>query len=166
MRRALLTTVLLALLLVACGGDSDDTKPAGATTSTTAVGTATPGSINTNFTGEGSERFCGLARSFSERRDRLGDTDLTNIKPLVVEAESGLRDLVAAAPNEIRTDAQVVAAAFTSFMKALERVNYDATKLPPDAMSGLQKPEVQVSGQRLVSYSEKVCGITTTTTVP
>lgn len=162
MRRTLVTLALLSLVLAGCGGDSDDGETAAATTTTTvATGPATSGSIDTNFSGEGSERFCGLVRTFRDRRDRLGNTDLTNLKPLVTEAESGLKELVVAAPAEIKGDAQVVAAAFTSFVQLLERVNYDATKLSPESLAQLQRPEVQASTQRLEAYGQKVCGVTT-----
>ncbi|MDP8936930.1 MAG: hypothetical protein M3O23_04260 [Actinomycetota bacterium] len=162
MRRALLTMVVLTLLLAGCGGDSDDAEPAGATTTTT-VGTATPGSIDTNFTGEGSERFCGLARSYRDRLDKVATSDPTQLRALANEAETAIREAQAAAPNEIKGDVQVVAAASTAFFQQLARVNYDLTKMPPDAVSGLQRPEVQASTQRLSAYAEKVCGLSTTT---
>ncbi len=162
MRRTLATVALLSILLAGCGGGSDDADTAGATTTTTvATNSATPGSIDTNFSGEGSERFCGLVRTFQERRDRLSNTDLTNLKPLIGEAQRALGELVAAAPAEIKGDAQVVSTAFTRFVQVLERVNYDATKLSPEALADLQRPEVQASTQRLEAYAQKVCGVTT-----
>ncbi len=162
MRRALVTTVLLALVLAGCGGDSDDAEPAGGTTTTAAAGTATPGSVDTNFTGQGSERFCGLARSYRERLDKLGTTDPTQLRPLATEAETAIKEAQAAAPSEIKGDVQVVAAVSMAFFQQLAKVNYDLTKMPPDAVSGLQRPEVQASTQRVAAYSEKVCGVTTT----
>lgn len=163
MRRALVTTVLLTLLLAACGGDSDDAGPAAVTTTTTTAGTATPGSIDTNFTGQGSEQFCGLARSYRERLDRLGTTDPTQLRGLANEAQTAIKEAQVAAPPEIKGDVQVVAAASLAFFEQLGRVNYDLTKMPPDAAAVFQRPEVQASTQRVGAYTEKVCGISTTT---
>lgn len=163
MRRALVTAVLLALVLAGCGGDSDEAEPAGGTTTTAAVDTATPGSVDTNFTGRGSERFCGLARSYRDRFDKLGAADPTQLRTLSTEAEKALKETQDAAPPEIRGDVQVVTAASLAFFQQLAKVNYDLTKMPPDAVSGLQRPEVQASSQRMIAYTEKVCGISTTT---
>jgi hypothetical protein len=163
MRRTLAIAALFALVLAGCGGDDDSESSAPPTTTTTvAAGTATPGSIDTNFTGEGGETFCGLLRSYQEQRDRLSNTNLTDLKPLMTEAETGLKALVAAAPAEIKSDALVVAAGFERLLTVLEGVNYDATKLNPDALAGLQTPEIQASSERLEAYSQKICGITTT----
>ena len=153
MRRTLATIALLTILLAACGGDSDEAEP-----SRTTAGSATPGSVDTNFSGQGSEKFCSLARGY---RDRLGTTDPAQLKALVQEAESSIKDLVPAAPSEIKGDVQVLASGASAFFQQLARVNYDITKLSPDAISSLQKPEFQASTQRLGAYSEKVCGIST-----
>ncbi len=163
MRRTLAIAALFALVLAGCGGDDDSESSAPPTTTTTvAAGTATPGSIDTNFTGEGGETFCNLARTYSQRLDKLGTTDPTQLKPVAEEAETAIREARAAAPAEIKGDVEVVAAASTAFFQQLARVNYDLTKMPPDAAAGLQKPEVQASAQRVEAYSQKICGITTT----
>lgn len=164
MRRTLVTGMLLTLLLAGCGGDSDDAEPAAGPTTTGATGSATPGSVDTNFTGQGGERFCELARAYRQRLDRLGTTDPTQLRELSTEAETAIREAQAAAPPEIKGDVQVVAAASTAFFQQLARVNYDATKLTPEALAVTQRPEVQASAQRLEAYSQKVCGLSTTTT--
>ena len=159
MRRAMATLALLTVLLAGCGGDSDD--EAGGTTTTTAPATSV--SVDTNFTGEGSERFCQLARSYLERTDQLTVSNPEQLRAAVTEAEANITETVAAAPAEIKGDAQVVAGAFTNLVRVLEQAGYDFTKVPPDALSGLQRPEVQASTQRLSAYAQKVCGLTTTT---
>ncbi len=156
MRRTLATMALLTILLAACGGDSDEAEP-----SRTTAGSATPGSVDTNFSGKDSERFCSLARGYRDRLDQLGTTDPAQLKTLVQEAESSIKDLVPAAPSEIKGDVQVLASGASAFFQQLAKVNYDITKLSPDAISSLQKPEFQASTQRLGAYSEKVCGIST-----
>jgi len=155
MRRTLATMALLTVLLAACGGDSDEAEPS----STTAAGSATPGSVDTNFSGKGSEKFCSLARGYRDRLGQLGTTDPAQLKALVQEAESSIKDLVPAAPSEIKGDVQVLASGASAFFQQLARVNYDITKLSADAISSLQKPEFQASTQRLGAYTEKVCGI-------
>ncbi len=154
MRRTLATMALLTILLAACGGDSDEAEP-----SRTTAGSATPGSVDTNFSGKDSERFCSLARGYRDRLDQLGTTDPAQLKTLVQEAESSIKDLVPAAPSEIKGDVQVLASGASAFFQQLAKVNYDITKLSPDAISSLQKPEFQASTQRLGAYAEKVCGI-------
>ena len=155
MRRTLATIALLTVLLAACGGDSDDSESSSPTTA------ATPGSVDTNFSGKGSERFCSLARGYRDKLDQLGTTDPNQLKILAQEAEASIKDAVAAAPSEIKGDVQVVASASSSFFQQLSRVNYDITKLSPDALSSLQKPEFQAATQRVGAYTQKVCGITT-----
>ena len=162
MRRALATMALLTLLLAGCSDDSDDDSAA-ATTTTTVAATTTI-SVDTNFTGEGSERFCELARTYRERLDELGTTDPTQLRALATEAEAAIKEAQEVAPDEIRGDVQLVAAASISFFEVLAAANYDLTKVSPDALSGLQRPEVQASTQRLTAYTQNVCGLTTTTT--
>jgi hypothetical protein len=162
MRRALAAAVLLALALAGCGGDSDEAESAAEPTTTTTTAAAA-GAADTNFTGEGSEAFCGLARTYSERLNKLATSDPTQLKPIADEAEGAIREARAAAPPEIRRDVEIVAAASTDFFQQLARVNYDITKMPPDAAAVFQQPEVQTATQRVEAYSQKVCGITTTT---
>lgn len=154
MRRTLATMALLTVVLVACGGDSDDAQPSTPTTA------AVPGSVDTDFSGKDGEKFCSLVRSNLPRLDQLGTTDPAKLKALVEEAETVFKDAAAAAPSEIKADVQVTAAAYSAFIRQLGQVNYDITKLSPDSLSGLQRPEVQASAQRLSAYTEKVCGIT------
>ncbi len=166
MRRPLVVVVLLTLVLAGCGGDSDDAESAVEPATTTTTSAAGTGAADTNFTGEGSEAFCGLARTYSERLNKLATSDPTQLKPIADEAEAAIREARAAAPPEIRRDVEIVAAASTGFFQQLARVNYDITKMPPDAAAVFQQPEVQTATQRVEVYSQKVCGITTTTTVP
>ena len=160
MRRALAAVALLTLLLAGCSDDSDDDSAAGTTTT---VASTTSISVDTNFTGEGSERFCELARTYRERLDELGTTDPTQLRALATEAETAIKEAQEVAPEEIKGDVQLVAAASISFFEVLAAANYDLTKVSPDALSGLQRPEVQASTQRLTAYTQNVCGITTTT---
>ena len=160
MRRALAAVALLTLLLAGCSDDSDDDSAAGTTTT---VASTTSISVDTNFTGEGSERFCELARTYRERLDELGTTDPTQLRALATEAETAIKEAREVAPDEIKGDVQLVAAASISFFEVLAAANYDLTKVSPDALSGLQRPEVQASTQRLTAYTHNVCGITTTT---
>ncbi len=157
MRRVVATLVLLTVALVACGDDSDEAEPSRNPPTSAA---APAGSGGTEFSGAGSERFCGLARGYRDNLDRLSTTDPTQLKTLAQDAEKAIKEAVATAPAEIKGDVQVVAAASTAFFQQLGRVNYDITKLSPDSLSGLQKPEVQASTQRVTAYTEKVCGIT------
>ena len=159
MRRAVATLAVLTVLLAGCGGDSDDE----AASTTTSTAPATSVSVDTNFTGEGSERFCELARTYLDRTDQLTVSDPNQLRTAVAEAEGTIQETVAAAPAEIKGDVQVVAAAFATLVQVLTQANYDFTKVSPEAHSGLQKPEVQASTQRLSAYTQKVCGITTTT---
>ncbi len=158
MRRALATLALLTLLLAGCGGDSDEAEPSQGTQTTTAG--ATPGSVDTNFSGKDSERFCNLARGYSDKLGELGTTDPTKLKTVAQDAEAAIKEAVAVAPSEIKRDVQLVAVASTAFFQELAKVDYDITKLSSDAVSGLQKPEVQTATERLGAYTQKVCGIT------
>ncbi len=160
MRRALAAVALLTLLLTGCSDDSDDDSAAGTTTT---VASTTSISVDTNFTGEGSEQFCQLAGTYRERLDELGTTDPTQLRALATEAETAIKEAQEVAPEEIKGDVQLVAGASISFFEVLAAANYDLTKVSPDALSGLQRPEVQASTQRLTAYTQNVCGLTTTT---
>ena len=165
MRRALATVALLTVLLAGCGGDSDEAEPS-RETPTTAAGAATPGSVDTNFSGKDSERFCNLARGYGDKLGELGTTDPAKLKTVTQDAEAAIKEAVEVAPSEIKRDVQLVATASTAFFQQLAKVDYDITRLSSDAVSGLQKPEVQTATERLGAYTQNVCGITPPSSVP
>jgi hypothetical protein len=162
MRRALAAVALLTVLLAGCGGDSDEAEPSRATTTT--AGAATPGSVDTNFTGKDSERFCTLLRNYNDKFAQLGSPleQEAQRKTLAQEIDSAINEARAAAPPEIKGDVQVVAAALSGYIQELAKVNYDVSKVSfsSPGVVALQKPEVQASGNRLNAYLDKVCGIT------
>ena len=157
MRRTLATMALLTVLLAGCGGDSDEPEESG-----TPATAATPGSVDTNFSGKDSEKFCSLLRNYNDKFSQLGaPQEEARRKVLAQDIDSAINEAKTAAPPEIRSDVQVVAGALTGYIQELAKVSYDPARVSFSSagVTGLQKPEVKASGERLNAYLTKVCGL-------
>ena len=162
MRKLLVLIALGTITFAGCGGD-DDAATGTASTSTTAGGDG-------EFSGEGSDDFCDLARDYAEKFDQAGETEATT--PAEAEAElandydefaKAIKDLVGEAPEEIEADVRVVSGAFDELNELLEKYDYDFEKIPQEeaASIDLDNAEVEAANNRIESYFEKVCGIDT-----
>lgn len=144
------------------GGDKKDSAanttapPASATGPTTTALTT-----NTSFTGQGSAQFCNLAKTYNERFGKVSSTPTAaELRTLTREGQTAITQAVAAAPAEIKKDVEVIATAFNGLTSELEKVNYEATKLPPSALNSLSGPEFTQATTRFNAYVRNVCGIT------
>ena len=154
--RKLWSGVVLSLLLVVTGcggGGSDETAPT--TPPTTSVAATTP-----TFSGQGSGQFCELVRTYNDRVSGLSRATSTpaQVRQLATELGSAIRQAVAVAPAEIKSDVTLVAAAATDLLAGLQRAGYDLNKLPPESLQKFQAPDVQAATQRLTAYGQSVCG--------
>jgi hypothetical protein len=156
--------VALALVAVAagCGGGGSSTKaaPRASTTATTAT-TVVPTSAF-SFSGADSARFCEFTRTYYDRFAKLlvgltGRADKGELRRVVEELTGATREAVAVAPAEIKADMQTVADAATEVVAALDRADFDSSKVPPDVAARLQAPEVKVARDRVDAYVRKVC---------
>ena len=158
-RKVLATCILALLVLTGCsGGDDDDA--AAPTTTATAAPTTTMRPVDTSFTGQNSAQFCSLARTYTERSSSVGSNPSpAQLRTVAQEGQTAITQAVAAAPAEIKPDVEVLARTFGNLITELERVNYDANRLPPGTLQALQAPEFTQATTRFQAYSRSVCGI-------
>lgn len=166
MRRLLVTMGLLAVLVMTGCGKSSNEKASDTTATTKAatVTTAAGGSgttVDTKFTGKGSTQFCNLAKTYSDKSGQLvpSISNPAQLRTLFKDLQVAVKEAVDVAPAEIKADVTLLASFYNDFANALDKVNYDFTKLPPDTAAKLQDPKFQAAATRLDAYSKQVCGI-------
>ena len=157
--RRLLTACGLALLVLG-GCSSSDPKPT--STPTTAAGgpSTTLPPVATSFTGQGSAQFCALAKTYTDRSASLG-ANLTQaqLRTASQDARTAITQAAAAAPAEIKADAQAVSDAFAALFDELNRANFDPSKVSPAALAPLSSPQLSTATTRFEAYLHSVCGI-------
>ena len=164
MRKLLLVLCLALLTFAGCGdGDGDtDTETSGADS---AAGTSEEGSEagdDTDFSGSGSDDFCDLARKYDKDFEDTSDASTPEeIEKEYKELTAAIDSLSDEAPDEIKADVEVVNEAFTGFYEALEKYDFDFSKIPQEEAEelALDSSDVEASSNRVESYFEKVCGI-------
>ena len=155
-RRTLAACGLALLVMTACSGDDD--KAASTTTVPTASTATTVRPVDTSFTGEGSTQFCALARTFNDRSASVGSNPTpAQLRTVAREGQTAINQAVNAAPAEIKKDVEVIAGGFTVFLGELEKVNFDASKLPPSAVQSISSPDFQQATTRFQAYFRSVC---------
>ena len=148
--------VALVVMTGCSGGDDND---AASTTAPAAPGPSTTlRPVDTSFTGQDSAQFCALARTFSDRFATVGaNATPAQLRTVAREGEAAINQAVSAAPAEIKKDVEGIASGFTTFLRELEKVNFEATRLPPAAVQSLSAPEFQQSTTRFQAYFRSVC---------
>lgn len=171
--------VLLVSLLLLGGCDDEAaevTDPDGRATSTTTAdsssttgspgapppatdpGATTGATLDTSFSGPGDERFCGLARSYIEQFSRrAGPGETRAFGEALAEARTIVLEMQDVAPAEIVADVLKLTDVLGFVVPALEAVEFDLSRVPPDALLQLQDPDFQASAARLQAYTETVC---------
>lgn len=162
-RKILLACGIALIALTGCSGDDDDTAapttsaPAGSV-NTSPTTTVRP--VDTSFTGQNSAQFCGLARTYNQRFTSVGaNPSPAELRTVAREGQAAIRDAVSAAPAEIKKDVEVIANSFNTFLGELEKVNFEAARVPPAALQSLSAPEFQQSTTRFQAYIRNVCGV-------
>lgn len=148
----------MGLALTACsGGDSGNGgESASATTAPARDGGAST-TVDTTFSGEGSEAFCRQFRAYAESSRRLAQGGNLDVRTIYSEAARAVNESVGIAPPEIRGDVQVVAQAFSALVRELEAVNYDIQRVPPAVVLRFMSEELSTSTERVEAYSRSVC---------
>lgn len=119
--------------------------------------------------------FCTLARSYEQNQAASnsdifgGESSPATAKKAFDQVDQEVAAMVAAAPAQIKKDAQTLQAALRSMKSIMEKNNYDFTKIATDptseaAFSALNSEEIQQANASLEGYLSSTCGITTTTT--
>ncbi|HEX3393635.1 MAG TPA: hypothetical protein VHS52_03820 [Acidimicrobiales bacterium] len=141
-------------VLAACGGSSSSSKGASSSNSVASTVKATKGGD-----------FCKqIASTYNEALSFTG-ANAGSPDQLRQELEKSLkdgRDVIDNAPSEVKGDLQVIQDGVQKFADALAKVNYDATKLGPDAVSVLGEfntPQFQQAATHSQAYVKDHCGI-------
>ena len=159
-RKILATCGLALLVLTGCSGGDDDNDAAPPPSTAAAGPTPTARPVDTSFTGQNSAQFCSLARTYTERFSSVGSNPSpAQLRTVAQEGQTAISQAVSAAPAEIKPDVEVLARTFGNLITELERVNYDAARLPATALQALQAPEFTQATTRFQAYSRTVCGI-------
>ncbi len=155
-RTALAVCAFAVLALASCSGGGDD--KAAQTTPPTGPTTTVP--VPTSFTGQDSTQFCTLARTYNERFTSVGANPTpAQLRTATREGQTAISQALNSAPAEIKGDVQLLATAFNGLLAELEKVNFEATRLPPAALGQLSTPEFQTSTTRFQAYTRTVCGV-------
>lgn len=179
MRKIAMLLGMLAFVATACGGD---TKVGAGGTAGTDGGTA-GGTVTTTTGGDGD--ICGIGRGLESLGELLGGvaaaTDPSAFDDFVTnldQASAQIDAAVAASPDEIRADFQLMADTFKTWLPLfremapiLQQAQSDPTKVDPGALTRLQEisaeleatvdqTELQAAGDRISAYFARECGIT------
>jgi hypothetical protein len=166
-------TVALALGAAACSGDdasSSSDRSTAAGSATTAAGGDAGATGGGDFCDESRDQ---LAKVFSGGRDQLLGTVLpglldpskaeaarSQLKALAADVRASNEAVVDAAPAEIRADLETVLSAVTALYDALEKADYDVTKIDIGALSSVPSdPNLQGAAERVGAYYKDRCGI-------
>ena len=189
MPRRLRTAVLsLALIgaLAACGGGSSSSSSKTTSKGTTAGNSGSNGStgatdasseasitIDTTFTGKGSEAVCNYAKDL-QSVDLTGDpTKAPDLKATFTKIEDVLNNIKDKAPDEIKADVTTMFAGYQKLIDLYKKYDYDTAKMvdaaskDPDIaaqFASIDSAEIAAASARVSAYFSNVCGITTATT--
>ncbi len=163
--RVVASVSLVAVLLTGCAGE-DDGNEAASVTQATPVASPTPTEAPTPGEAEAAgSRFCKLAAAQARSLPKLIGTALSasrnkaRFAKLFAKIKKQNKRLAAAAPREIKADVAVVLKATEDYIAALEKADFDPSKLPHEASEKLASPKVRAAGQRESAYLRDECGI-------
>jgi hypothetical protein len=146
------------IVVAGCSGDDGAAQDA---SNRSGRPTTTLRPVDTSFTGQNSAEFCTLSRTYSDRSNRFGANPTpAQLRTVTREGQTAITQAVDAAPTEIKDDVKAIARTFTTFFNELEKVDFEADRLPPAALEPLQTPEFQQATIRFQAYIRTVCDIT------
>jgi hypothetical protein len=174
-RGSLACLAATALLISACAGSSSSGASAQANSTTSAPVAATAGSAGstaaktsaapaaaavTSVKATGGGEFCkNLAAAINSNALTSGGTTPADLKKSIQASEAvGLKALLKA-PSAIKADVKVLIDASTQLFSALEKVNYDFTKITPADEAVFSSPAVTAAEKRVDVFVKADCGI-------
>jgi hypothetical protein len=145
-------------VLAACSSDKgtvQNAEPPAAATTAAPVATTT---VDTTFTGRGSEEYCKLSSSYKRAADQLSPTNDAQVRQFMQDAARDIKAAVAVAPSEIKADVEKVATSFDALVNGLVSVNFDYTRLPPELIATFMSEDLRRASTRVTAYARDVCG--------
>jgi hypothetical protein len=161
MRRFAWLMAATVVLFSACSGKGSSATVATTTTPTAAAGAPDTATTTPSFSGSKNSKFCNLARQFSQS---LTPQLASNPKAGFQQFDTYSSQFLAAAPSEIKSDAQTVFTGIRQIEARLTALNYDTTKLTAADLAPLQDPKFTTALNRINAYDTQVCGLTTAST--
>ena len=106
----------------------------------------------------GADDFCGL---FSANQDLLNEFDFfdpAQVEEWFAMSRSLLDEAIDKAPDEVRSDLEIIRADYDPLLEALEANDFDFFAAS-DAIDALETPEADAASDRIDAYVEAACGI-------
>jgi hypothetical protein len=129
--------------------------------SSPAAGTTTTGAAptTTKLVATKGGDFCkNIASAVNNPINPSSTSSLKDQKDLIQKSLAQGAEALSKAPKEIRPDAVIVLNAVSSLFKALEKANYDYTKIDQTALASLSSPAVTAAEARLAAFVKTDCG--------
>lgn len=149
---AIVLATVVALEATACssGSSSPGTQAAPTTTFPAPGSTALK-----NF----SDPLCRFLQDYNDRFGKvdLGAADPVKFKSVMQEASQAIQGAVDTAPPAVKDDVATLNGAFQKFLVVLQGVNYDISKLTPDAIASLQTKEYTGAAHNVDDYTKAHC---------
>lgn len=134
-----------------------------ATTSAAATTSSAPSAaVTTKVKAVGGGQFCkDVAKAINTNAldfSKAG-TDPAAEKAAIKKGLQETAGLLLEAPKEIKPDVAVLVGAINQVYSALEKANYDFTKLDPSLLTAMDSAAVKTAGDHVDAYVKNTCGI-------
>ena len=151
---------------VTASAGTSSAAPSAASSSTSAASVPSlPVAVTTTkVKATGGGEFCkDIADAVNNPITPTGGTSLADEKALITKTLAQGELALSKAPAAIRPDAVIVLGAVDNLFKALQKANYDYTKIDPAALAAVSSPAVTTAEAHLTAYVKTTCGIALTT---
>jgi hypothetical protein len=188
LRTAAVSVALIAALAACSGGSSSSsiTTDSSGTAAASNLGTNADGSTNdstnastesstdasvtidTNFSGDGSEALCSYATDL-ESSDISGDLQSGDLKSSLTKLDEILNNLKDKAPGEIKADVETMLGGYEKMIDLYKKYDYDTARMleaaqnDPDLaaqFASISSEEITTATARVSAYFSNVCGTT------
>lgn len=107
-------------------------------------------------------KFCSLMekeQSYVQKIIAGNDSTDVTVQKIASDTKKLAKKAVAAAPASIKADVATVTKASLAEVAALQKVNFDITKINPADLMKLNQPEIRTASANLTNYLVKTCGL-------
>ena len=135
-----------------------------ATSAAGAAAASAPAAQPSKVVATGGGKFCkevASAVNDAATKNALSGGGTDSLKQSVQNFKSLEGSVLASAPKEIKSDLVTLFGALDPFYEALQKANYDFTKIDPSIGSTLDTPAVKAATDHVDAYIKGTCGIDT-----